>query len=87
MRTDASKFVVSGGLDWGAAHALAAQIDTDDPKAETLISGECSDIQAVALTRQIIAQKVDEPLLIQFGFPPEFITAFKSALERKALTT
>lgn len=83
MTTDPAKFVVYSGLDWHAATALAAQIDSGDPKAENLVSPWCSDIQAVELTRQIVARKADPARLFQFGYCPELIAAFQLAIENR----
>ena len=66
---------------------MAKQIDSDNPSADAMVSPECCDFQAVELTQQIIAQKVDEPLLIQFGFPPELIASFKFAIEKRTAAT
>ena len=79
MGTDATKFVVPGGLSYPSAEVLAHQIDSE-ANGEALVSIGFPDFQARALFKQMNEHTGNFDELIMMGFSPELASAVTAAI-------
>jgi hypothetical protein len=80
MTTDATKFMVPGGIAYPQAVELARQID-EGADAEKLVSSAFPDYMAVELANQIKSRTVNVGRLLELQMAGELANAFKKAIE------